>query len=177
MSYTSNEAEQSSQTGIFGERRRHDLSGRGLIADRRLSRGTAQAYRAPFGYFRGQSVDELAPSENGLPAVASQYLRTVANQALSQFSAGGALRGQLQPESTPGLVGSALSQIGERVIPYVTDWAKYQIGLPDELYMKKLGFLHAGQDARTRLLGGQASGSSSGWGVAYSQGGGSSEDQ
>lgn len=133
-----------------------------------------QYVRNPFGYFQGYNANQLLGTDNptGLPGEFGQYLNQAANQMFSNASAGGAIRGQVTPENTAGVVGSAITNLGASVLPYVTDLAKYKSTLPESLMGSRLGYLQNTLGAIAPILGSQSTyaGSSSGYG--FNMGGG-----
>jgi len=136
---------------------------------------TALEYqKSPFGFFQGQSVNELAPvGPNGLPPEVGNALSSYAGQMFNKASAGGAMRGQVTPENTQGIVGSSLNNIGQFLTPYIMDYAKYRQQLPEQLMASRLGFLQNTIGSLSSSLGSESkySGSSFGANAGWASGG------
>ncbi len=120
--------------------------------------GLARQYASsPFGYFQGKSVNDLVPTNSmGLPTELNSALSQMGNDMFSKASAGGALRGQVDQQNTPGIVGSSLQNIGQFLTPYIMDFKKYMTSLPDTLMNSRLGFLQNTLGAQAPLLGSQS---------------------
>ncbi len=125
----------------------------------RLLGNTAREYAAsPFGFFQGQSGAQLSNTNpaTGLPMSFNTALLGITNDLYSRASAGGAMRGQVTPESTGGVVGSAIQNIGQFLTPYIMDWQKYVTGLPETIKNSRLGFLQNTIGATSPLIGSQS---------------------
>lgn len=121
-----------------------------------------QAANSPFGYFQGQHVSHLVPTNSmGLPTQLNQALEGFGNSMFSKASAGGAFRGQINPENTQGIVGSSLQNIGQFLTPYIIDFSKYLTGLPDQLNANRLGYLTSTLAAQAPGLGSESQSESS----------------
>jgi hypothetical protein len=145
--------ESKSESGLRGDHA-NVLSRDMLGVGRDASTLSRQYAKSPFGYFQGKHVSELVPTnEYGLPTATTGALNSFGNSMFSKASAGGALRGGVQPESTTGVVGSALQGIGQYLIPYINDFQKYMTQLPDQLMSSRLGFLQNTMSAGAPLLG------------------------
>ena len=156
--------------GNYADRFSKDLYGVGKDATT-----LARQYAAsPFGFFQGKSVNELVPTNQyGLPVATTNSLNAFGNSMFSKASAGGALRGGVQPESTTGVVGSALQGIGQFLIPYINDFQKYMTQLPDQLMASRLGFLQNTMSSGAGLLGSKSNYSGDSFGFNFNaQGGG-----
>lgn len=131
-------------------------------------------FNSPFGYFRGQHVNQLVPqSEYGLPVQATQWMNAMAKNALNTYSAGGAFKGMLSPENTSNIVGGALQGMASTVLPMALENSRYMTMLPDNLMANRLGFLQASQGSKAQLLGSSSdySGSSNSFGFGIGIGG------
>jgi hypothetical protein len=118
-----------------------------------------QFANSPFGFFQGQSVNQLAPINpaTGLPNELNSAMGSMANQMFSKASAGGSLQGMNSPENTAGVVGSSLNNIGQFLTPYVLDYQKYRQQLPEQLMASRLGFLQNTLGSMGAGLGSQSS--------------------
>ena len=130
----------------------------GIAGNAKLASKLAGQYAtSPFGYFQGKSVNSLVPTGKfGLPTEVEGALSGLGNDMFSKASAGGALRGQVDQQNTPGVVGSALSNIGQFLTPYIMDFKKYMTSLPDQLMNSRLGFLQNTIGATSPLVGSQS---------------------
>lgn len=150
-------------------------SRRAFDSDYELDALTRKAAGSSFGKFMGKHVKELVPTnEYGLPVATNQFMDHALRTLYGRASAGGATRGHLSPESTEGIIGSALTNLGREAIPYVIDFNKYLTGLPDELYQRRLGYYQALQGSRANLLGSKSDASGFGVGANVQMQGGAS---
>lgn len=165
--------EQQSKSGLRGPYA--DRLSADLYGATKNTLGMAKQYaNSPFGYFQGQHVSSLVPTNQfGLPVATTGALEAFGDQMFSKASAGGALRGNIQPESTSGVVGSALQGIGQFLIPYITEFQKYMTQLPESLMASRLGFLQNTIGSAAPLLGSESQykGSSFGFNVQGGVGG------
>src|SRR5689334_376803 len=148
--------------------------GTGRLAGTTMNLATQYA-KSPFGYFQGQNVNQLVPTDkSGLPVEVGQALSGLGQDMFSKASAGGALRGQVDQQNTPGIVGSALGNIGQFLTPYIMDFKKYMTSLPDQLMNSRLGYLQNTLGAAAPLLGSKSAytGNSMGFNVYGSESGG-----
>lgn len=128
---------------------------------------------SPFGYFQGKSVNELVPTDkSGLPVEVGNALSGIGQDLFSKASAGGALRGQVDQQNTPGIVGSALGNLGQFLTPYILDFKKYMTSLPDQLMNSRLGYLQNTLGAAGPLLGSKSAYTGSSFGIQASGGAG-----
>src|SRR6185503_11268037 len=147
----------------------------GIAGNTRLATKLAGQYAtSPFGYFQGRSVNDLVPTDkSGLPVEVGQALSGLGRAMFSKASAGGALRGQVDQQNTPGIVGSALSNIGQFLTPYIMDFKKYMTSLPDQLMNSRLGYLQNTIGATSPLVGSQSQYTGNSFGFnAYGSGSG-----
>lgn len=141
----------------------------------RLRDMSNQYAQSPFGYWQGTQVRDLVPqNQYGLPIQTTEALAALGNQWYSKASAGGAFRGQVTPENTNQIVGSAMLNGAQFLAPYILQNQQYLNELPDKLAATRLGYLQADQASRAQLLGNQSSsqGMSEGFGFSASIGGG-----
>lgn len=138
-----------------------------------LTAQTRQAYDSPFGYYRGQNIRDLVPqNQYGLPIQTTEALAALGNQWFNKASAGGAIRGQVTPENTNQIVGSAMLNGAQFLTPYILQNQQYLNQLPDQLMSQRLGYLQASQAAKASLLGSQSSGYGQGSGFGFNVSGG-----
>lgn len=162
-----------SYTGIAPQYK-GEISQRANEADIYAFDKTRGAYGANYGTFNGQTGADMLGLDptTGLPRTFAPYLASMAQNAFSKASAGGAMRGQMSPESTNEIVASAIRGMGVQALPYVSQFATQAATLPEQVRAQRLGYLQADQATRASLLGGQSSGSGSqyGYGVQVSGG-------
>lgn len=162
-------AQQQSEHGISSAYR-GALSSDAYTENQYLTDQTRQAVESPFGYYRGQHVNQLVPQgQYGLPAQVDNMVGALGNQWFNKASAGGAMRGQVTPENTNNVVGSAMTNAAQFLTPYILANQQYLQGLPKNLYNQDLGFLQASQSAKASMLGGQSSGTSTGSSFGFSK--------
>jgi hypothetical protein len=80
------------------------------------------------------------------------------------------MRGQNSPENTQGVVGSAMTNMGATLMPYIADWQKYVIGLPEELKKSRLGMYQNTLGTMSPGLGAQGAQRASSFGFSVSGG-------
>ena len=160
------ESTQKARSGL-GEGDSKVLSSAALGTRLLANRGAQEAYNSPFGYFRGQSANDLGNIDpnTGLPREATNAFKTMASDALNKYSAGGSLRGMNSPENTNQVVAGAMGSLGGQLIPWILDTKKYLTELPDQLWNNRLSFLNSTAQADAPLLGSESQGnaSSSAW--------------
>lgn len=175
--YNQQESNQSSEsTAGISRAYKGALSRDAYEGSQRLSEASRQFAESPFGYFQGQHIRDLVPqNEYGLPIQTSQALNALGNQWFSKASAGGAMRGQVNPENTNQIVGSAMLNGAQFLTPYILQNQQYLNALPDQLASQRLGYLQADQASKAALLGSEsnAQGSASGFGFRVAGGVGS----
>lgn len=139
-------------TGYFPQALKDIMGTSGTLASK-----SNEYANSPFGFFQGQHVNSLVPTgKYGLPNEVEGALSGIGNDMFSKASAGGALRGQVDQQNTPGIVGSSLSNIGQFLTPYIMDFKKYMTSLPDQLMNSRLGFLQNTMGAQAPLIGSQS---------------------
>lgn len=90
-----------------------------------------------------------------------------ANKMFANASAGGALRGQFSMNNTPGIVGSAITNMGATLLPMISQNLQNQMLIPEQIFAQRQ------QNAMTPLqaiiagLGSSSSGTSAGPGLGY----------
>jgi hypothetical protein len=114
--------------------------------------------QSPVNMFQGQTGQQITNTNplTGLPMAFNNNLTSFGNQMFANASAGGSMRGQNSPENTQGVVGSAMTNMGATLLPYITDWQKYMIGLPEELKKSRLGMYQSTLGAMAPGLGNQS---------------------
>lgn len=174
--YSQSDSEQSSNsTSGISRTYKEPLSRDAYDESQLLSRYSRQAAESPFGYFQGQNIRNLVlQNQYGLPMETTQALNALGNQWFSKASAGGAMRGQVTPENTNQIVGSAMLNGAQFLTPYILQNQQYLNALPDQLNSQRLGYLQASQAAKAGLLGSQSNASGQGSGFGFSASGGMS---
>lgn len=151
-----------------------EVSSRANEADARSFDLTRQAVGADYGTYNGQTGAQMLGLDpmTGMPTTFAPYLASMAQNAFNKASAGGAMRGQISPESTNEIVASAIRGMGVQALPYVSQFATQAATLPEQVRAQRLGYLQADQATRSGLLGNQSNGygQQSGFGLSM-QGG------
>jgi hypothetical protein len=128
--------------------------------------------QSPFNTFQGQTGEQMTNTNplTGLPMAFNNNLTSFGNQMFANASAGGSMRGQNSPENTQGVVGSAMTNMGATLLPYITDWQKYVIGLPEEMKRSRFGMYQGTLQAMAPGLGAQGAQRASSYGFNVSGG-------
>lgn len=172
--YSQSESSNSSESNSgIGKEYKGALSRDAYAENQSLTEASKQAAESPFGYFQGQQIRSLIPqNQYGLPEQTTQALTALGNQWFNKASAGGAMRGQVTPENTNQIVGSAMLNGSQFLMPYILQNQQYLNGLPDQLNAQRLGYLQASQNAKAGLLGSTSTAQGSGSGFGFSMSGG-----
>lgn len=174
MGFSESSGQQQSQSvsGIGGQYK--DQVSRDAAGTSALSTQLAEQYaRSPFGYFQNQNIRNLVPqNQYGLPVETTQALNALGNQWFSKASAGGAMRGQVTPENTNQIVGSAMLNGAQFLTPYILQNQQYLNSLPDQLATARLGYLQADMAGKAGLLGSSSSSTGNQSGYGFSMQGG-----
>lgn len=172
--YSQSNSEQSSESNSgIGKEYKGRLSEDAYKENQFLSQESKAAYESPFGFYRGQNIRDMVPqNQYGLPAETTQALQALANGWFNKASAGGAMRGQVTPENTNQIVGSAMLNGSQFLMPYILQNQQYLNELPDKLNSQRLGYLQASQAAKASLLGQSSSARGEGSGFGFSASGG-----
>lgn len=172
--YSQSESNQASDsTSGISREYKGALSADAYAESQRLTDMSRQAAESPFGYFQGRNIRDLVPqNQYGLPIQTTEALAALGNQWFNKASAGGAMRGQVTPENTNQIVGSAMLNGAQFLTPYILQNQQYLNSLPDQLNAQRLGYLQASQAAKSNLLGTQSNTTGSGTGFGFSMSGG-----
>lgn len=168
----SGDQQSTSNTGVLPNERTGISQGAGRTAY--ISENLAEQFaRSPFGYFQNQNIRSLVPqNQYGLPVETTQALNALGNQWFNKASAGGAMRGQVTPENTNQIVGSAMLNGAQFLVPQILQNQQYLNALPDQLASQRMGYLQADMDSRSRLLGSSSQSSGSQYGYGFNVQGG-----
>jgi hypothetical protein len=160
--------QQSSSTSGISRQYKDALSADAYNQSQLYGRQAQEFFQSPFGYFQNQNIRSLIPqNEFGLPIQTTQALNALANNWYSRASAGGAMRGQVTPENTNQVVGSALLNGAQWLIPQITQNQQYLAELPDKLMASRLGYLQSDLATKAGLLGSTSDYRGSGEGVHF----------
>ncbi len=172
--YNTSKQQSDSQSGLQGTDYFPNVAKNAAVTSNTAGNLARQYASSPFGFFQGKSVNDLVPTNSmGLPVELNAALSQMGNDMFSKASAGGALRGQVDQQNTPGIVGSSLQNIGQFLTPYIMDFKKYMTSLPDTLMNSRLGFLQNTLGAQAPLLGSKSAYSGSSFGIQGNVSGGS----
>ncbi len=164
--YSKSNQQSDSQSGLQGTPGFGPVSNDVTSTSNSLGTQARNYSKTPFGFFQGHNVNQLVPTNSmGLPTELNSALTQLGNDMFSKASAGGALRGQVDQQNTPGIVGSSLQNIGQFLTPYILDFKKYMTSLPDTLMNSRLGFLQNTLGAQAPLLGSKSTYSGNSFGV------------
>jgi hypothetical protein len=128
--------------------------------------------QSPVNMFQGQTGEQITNTNplTGLPMAFNNNLTSFGNQMFANASAGGSMRGQNSPENTQGVVGSAMTNMGATLLPYIADWQKYVTGLPEEMKRSRFGMYQGTLQAMAPGLGAQGAQKASSFGFDVSGG-------
>jgi hypothetical protein len=154
---------QDSYSGLRGTPYFNQFAGNFAGVGNALSKQTLGYANSPVNMFQGQTGEQISNTNplTGLPMAFNNNLTSFGNSMFANASAGGSFRGQNSPENTQGVVGSAMTNMGATLLPYITDWQKYVTGLPEELKKSKLGMYQSTLGSMAPGLGAESHGSGS----------------
>ncbi len=93
-----------------------------------------------------------------------------AKKMFANASAGGALRGQFSMNNTPGLVGSAITNMGATLLPMISDNLKTSFMMPEQIRAQRYANVMTPLQALVSGLGSSATSQASSLGVSGSMG-------
>lgn len=117
------------------------------------------AYNSPIPQFNMiSSIPGLFQEQEGAA-------NAFANKMFAKASAGGALRGQFSQNNTPGLVGSAITNMGATLLPIIGQNLQNQMLIPEQIRTQR--FQNAMSPLQALVAGLGGSGQSAGPGLGY----------
>ena len=131
--------------------------------------GLTGLYDAANDMFRNQPIPQFNMSSNipGLFQEQEGAANAFANKMFANASAGGAMRGQFSPNSTPGIVGSAITNMGATLLPMISQNLQNQMLIPEQIRTQRFQNTLSPLQALVAGLGTTASGQTSGPGLGY----------
>lgn len=148
------------------------------FASRTGVNGLAGLFASADDLYRNKAVPQFNMSQKipGLFQEQEGAANVFANNMFSKASAGGAMRGQFSPNNTPGIVGSAITNMGAQLFPIIGQNLQNQMLLPEQIRTQRFQNVLSPLQALIQGLGSNSSGSSSSLGVggggSYGGGGG-----
>lgn len=90
-----------------------------------------------------------------------------ANNMFAKASAGGALRGQFSMNNTPGIVGSAITNMGATLLPLISQNLQNQMLIPEQIFAQRQANAMTPLQALISGLGQTSSGQQTAPGLGY----------
>ncbi len=141
--------------------------------------GLANLFTSADDLYRNKAVPQFNMSQNipGLFKEQEGAANAFANKMFANASAGGALRGQFSMNNTPGIVGSAITNMGATLLPMISQNLKDSMLIPETIRTQRFNNVMSPLQALIAGLGSTSTsrGQSEGWGTGgnMSLGGGS----
>lgn len=131
--------------------------------------GLTGLYDAANDMFRNQPIPQFNMSSSipGLFQEQEGAANAFANKMFANASAGGAMRGAFSPNSTPGIVGSAITNMGATLLPMISQNLQNQMLIPEQIRTQRFQNTLSPLQALVAGLGTTASGQTSGPGLGY----------
>lgn len=136
-----------SKTGVYGA---HDLFD---SAKARLDSALPQ-------FNMSSSIPGLFKEQEGAA-------QAFANKMFANASAGGALRGQFSPNNTPGIVGSAITNMGATLLPLISNNLQTAAMVPEQIFAQRMSNAMSPLQALISGLGATSSGQQTAPGLGY----------
>lgn len=136
-----------SKTGVYGA---HDLFD---SAKARLDSALPQ-------FNMSSSIPGLFKEQEGAA-------QAFANKMFANASAGGALRGQFSPNNTPGVVGSAITNMGATLLPLISSNLQTAAMVPEQIFAQRMSNAMSPLQALISGLGSTYSGRQTAPGLGY----------
>lgn len=136
--------------------------------------GLTGLYDAANDMFRNQPIPQFNMSSNipGLFQEQEGAANAFANKMFANASAGGALRGMFSPNNTPGIVGSAITNMGATLLPMISQNLQNQMLIPEQIRNQRFTNVMTPLQALIAGLGSTAKGESSALQMSLGLGGG-----
>lgn len=117
----------------------------------------------------GTPVPQFSMSETipGLFKEQEGAAQAFANKMFANASAGGALRGQFSQNNTPGIVGSAITNMGATLLPMISNNLQNAMLIPEQIRTQRFQNTMSPLQALIAGLGSTATGQSAGPGLGY----------
>lgn len=143
---------QESNSGFLQGPHKFGASSRAFDGLRVLSNDTQEQFQAPVPQFNMSSnIPGLFQEQEGAA-------NAFANKMFANASAGGALRGQFSPNNTPGLIGSAITNMGATLFPMIAQNLQNAMLIPEQIRAQRVQNAMSPLQALIAGLGSSASG-------------------
>lgn len=159
--FSSGGTKQTSNSGFLEGKDKFGASGRAFDGLRVISNDTQEQFQAPLPQFNmSSSIPGLLKEQEGAA-------QAFANKMFANASAGGALRGQFSINNTPGIVGSAITNMGATLLPMISQNLQNQMLIPEQIRAQRVQNAMSPLQALVAGLGTTSSGQSAGPGLGY----------
>lgn len=169
--YSKSESSQRSNSGFLEGSDKEFASRTGV-------NGMAGLFDSANDLYRNQAIPQFNMSSTipGLFKEQEGAANAFANNLFAKASAGGALRGQFSPNNTPGIVGSAITNMGATLFPMISQNLQNAMLIPEQIRTQRFNNVMSPLQALIAGLGSTSSGSSNslafGGGASTGDGGG-----
>lgn len=159
--FSSGGSKQTSNSGFLEGKDKFGASGRAFDGLRVISNDTQEQFQAPLPQFNmSSSIPGLLKEQEGAA-------QAFANKMFANASAGGALRGQFSINNMPGIVGSAITNMGATLLPMISQNLQNQMLIPEQIRAQRVQNAMSPLQALVAGLGTTSSGQSAGPGLGY----------
>jgi len=160
------DSSQESNSGFLGK-------DKGYASDTAVN-GLAGLFDSANDLYRNKAIPQFNMSSSipGLFQEQEGAANAFANKMFANASAGGALRGQFSPNNTPGIVGSAITNMGATLLPLIAGNLKDAMLIPEQIRTQRFNNVMTPLQAIIAGLGSSAKGESSELKMSLGLGGG-----
>lgn len=129
--------------------------------------GLANLFTSADDLYRNKAIPQFNMSQKipGLFQEQEGAATAFANNLFGKASAGGALRGQFSPNNTPGIVGSAITNMGSTLFPIISQNLKDNMLIPEQIRTQRFQNVMSPLQVLINGLGSQSNSSSSAFGT------------
>lgn len=158
--YSKSESSQRSNSGFLEGSDKEFASRTGV-------NGIAGLFDSANDLYRNHATPQFNMSQRfpGLFAEQEGAANAFANNMFSKASASAALQGKMSPMAVPGIVGSAITNMGATLFPMISDNLKNAMLIPEQIRTQRFNNVMSPLQALIAGLGSTSSGTSSGFGV------------
>ena len=160
------DSNQESNSGFLGK-------DKGYASDTAVN-GLAGLFDSANDLYRNKAIPQFNMSSSipGLFQEQEGAANAFANKMFANASAGGALRGQFSPNNTPGIVGSAITNMGATLLPMISQNLQNAMLIPEQIRTQRFNNVMTPLQALIAGLGSSAKGESSALQMSLGLGGG-----
>jgi hypothetical protein len=167
FNFNKQDSDQESNSGFIGDDKKV-ASKTGTYGAHSLFENATARLNSPLPQFNMSStIPGLFKEQEGA-------VQAFANKMFANASAGGALRGQFSINNTPGIVGSAITNMGATLLPMISQNLQNQMLLPEQIFNQRFTNAMTPLQALISGLGSSAKGTASGFGIGAQFGSGGS---